>query len=230
MAIGVGSLGRARRSIRTPPNPMDKSTIVSLFPKEINERKPTIEPGVFKIKGAKKGDFEVLTVGTSSWWRDITPEEPLLELTNSSIQVADSIVRDFINGLFMCDMGENVPGLFYVQGELTKSQVIANHKDKLDLYKKRQENWFAELIKAADILWARTNGNPLAISDDMKMAAEYFEMKQKGWMANIVSYELINCKFCGTLMKPGFAVCSTCHHVVDEKLYSSLGGESKKAS
>ena len=38
-----------RRTIRAPVNPMDKSTVVSILPKHISERKATIQPGIFEL-------------------------------------------------------------------------------------------------------------------------------------------------------------------------------------
>ena len=61
--IDMTPLYGKRRLIRSARNPMDKCTIVSIFPKEINEIKHTIEPGRFVIP---PGTFEkpaVLTVG-----------------------------------------------------------------------------------------------------------------------------------------------------------------------
>ena len=106
-----------RRTIRAPVNPMDKSTIVSILPKFISERKATIQPGTFEIT---PGSFEkpaLLVVGPSSWWREIDENQPLLEIPVSSIQVADSVVKDYCNGLLACNMSDMMPGLFYLPGE-----------------------------------------------------------------------------------------------------------------
>jgi hypothetical protein len=39
-----------RRTVRQPVNPMDRATVVSIYPKDIEEVKHTIEPGRFRIK------------------------------------------------------------------------------------------------------------------------------------------------------------------------------------
>src|SRR6266576_4523463 len=88
-----------RKLIRAMKNPMDKCTIVSIFPKVIDEVKYTIEPGRFHIE---PGTFEkpsILVVGSSSWWREIDVEQPMLEIPNSSIQIAESVIKDYCNGL-----------------------------------------------------------------------------------------------------------------------------------
>ena len=35
---------RRRRAVRQEINPLDKSTVISIFPKDINETKPTVQP------------------------------------------------------------------------------------------------------------------------------------------------------------------------------------------
>ena len=44
-----------RRTIRAAVNPLDKSTVVSILPKPIPARYPTIQPGIFEFK---PGTFE----------------------------------------------------------------------------------------------------------------------------------------------------------------------------
>ena len=58
-----------RRTIRAPINPLDKSTVVSILPKQISERKITIQPGIFEISPGSFDNPAILVVGPSSWWR-----------------------------------------------------------------------------------------------------------------------------------------------------------------
>ena len=100
-----------RRTIRAPVNPLDKSTVISILPKPISERKATIQPGMFELPPGTFENPSILVVGTSSWWREVDENQPLLEIPVSSVQVADSIVRDYCNGLLACDMAEKMPGI-----------------------------------------------------------------------------------------------------------------------
>src|SRR3972149_7969365 len=88
-----------RRTIRSIPNPMDKGTVVSIYPKNITEIKHTIQPGRFHIPAGSYANPSFLVVGPSSWWRDVGPHEPLLEIPTSAVQIANSIVIDYYNGL-----------------------------------------------------------------------------------------------------------------------------------
>jgi hypothetical protein len=202
-----------RRTIRAPTNPLDKSTVVSIFNKEIKEVKPTIQPGIFHLRPGSYEKPSLLVVGTSSWWRDTDENQPLLEIPNSSIQVADSIVKDYCNGILACDMSNNMPGLFFIPGEISLIDIKTKHKVALDTAKRKQDNWFRALVELADGLWARTNGNPLTISDDMRTAARELGLISKEWMKNFQAYELIRCAACGSMKNGQFPICPTCRAI-----------------
>jgi len=212
-----------RRTIRAPVNPMDKSTIVSILPKVISERKATIQPGFFHIEAGTLESPAVLVVGPSSWWREVDEHQPLLEIPVSSIQIADSIVRDYANGLLACNMAEQMPGLFYVPGEYTVERIKKEHAPLLQQANAKQRNWYKELIRIADILWSRSNGNPLSISEDARIACHELNISNKPWLSDKQTMELIRCVACGSLRNPAFPVCQSCHAVVDAKKAAELG-------
>jgi len=83
-----------RRTIRAPINPMDRSTVVSILPKRIIERKATLQPSTFELSPGTFENPSVLVIGPSSWWREVDENQPLLEIPVSSVQIADAIVRD----------------------------------------------------------------------------------------------------------------------------------------
>lgn len=212
-----------RRTIRGPINPLDMSTIVSIYPKVVHERKCTIQPGEFHINPGTLAKPEILIVGPSSWWRDIDEDQPLLEIPISSIVIADSVVKDYANGILGCDMSESMPGLFYVPGAkvdkenkpdyaATLAWVKTEFKNQFEIAERKQKNWYNILVKLADSLWARSNGNPLAVSDDMRMAARELNLSQtKDWMKDFQMVDMVRCKACGSLKNPLYPICATCH-------------------
>lgn len=200
----------SRRMIRTQKNPLDKSTIVSIFPQDIEEIKPTIEPGKFKIKSGTYDNPSTLIIGGSSWWKDYDVEQPMLEIVVSSIQLADSIVKDYCNGMLGCDMDGSMPGLFFVLGETSPLEIRTKYKKKMDEMKTKQDRWFHILVKLADSLWARTNGNPLVIWDVMRLAALELNLKDKPWIKDFTTSELVRCKFCGGMRNSQFPICPVC--------------------
>src|SRR5690348_6622963 len=179
--MSFGLLLGSRRTIRQEVNPMDKSTIISIYPKAIDETKPTIQPGRFHIDAGTYEKPALLTVGPSSWWKDVGEEEPLIEVPTSSIAIAKSVITDYANGLLACDMGESMPGLFYVLGEKNLTDIQVQFKSELDRAAARQKNWFLALVRLGDVMWSRSNGNPMSISDDMKLAARQLNLDDKPW-------------------------------------------------
>lgn len=202
-----------RRLIRSVKNPMDKCTIVSIFPKEIEEVKHTIEPGKFKIPAGTYDDPSILVVGSSSWWKDIDVDQPMLEIPVSSIQIAESVIKDYANGMLGCNMSDAMPGLFFVLGEHCKMSIQMNFKEKLADVKQKQENWYKILVRLADSLWSRTAGNPLAIWEEMKLAARALNLNEKPWLKDNQQMELVRCEACGSLRNPDYPICPTCKSI-----------------
>lgn len=223
--VGVfpGQADLRRRTVRAAVNPMDKSTVVSIFPKEIDEVKHTISPGRFTISPGSYDKPSVLVVGTSSWWREIDEEQPLLEIPVSSVQIADSIVKDYCNGILGCNMSDAMPGMFYIPGSYTVNDIKKSYSGELDKALIRQRNWYSLLVRLADSLWARSNGNPLAISDDMRMAAKELNLQTKDWMKDFQMVDMVRCKACGSLKNPLYPVCPVCRAIDNTELAKELG-------
>lgn len=212
-----------RKTMRAPVNPLDKATIISIYPKPFYSEKPTMQPGRFNIPAGSYDKPSVYVVGPSSWWREIDVNQPLLEIPTSSILMAESIVTDYCNGILGCDMGDAMPGLFTLPGEFTVDKVKKDHQNLLNRARDRQINWFKELIKIADVSWARTNGNPLAVDNSMRLAAQELGLKEKAWLQDFNTLELKNCPACGFLRNNSFPVCANCKTILDKEKFEKLG-------
>lgn len=221
----VGSfpgLARERRLIPAPKNPLDKSTVFSIFPRMISQREPTVQPGFFELGAGTFDKPASLIVGTSSWWKEVDDTQPLLEIPVSSIQIADSIVKDYCNGLLACNMADQMPGIFFLPGEWTADKLKKEQMQILLKYAAFQKKWYLELIKVADVLWSRSNGNPLSISDDARLACRELNIQNKPWLSDLQTAELIRCVACGNLRNANYPVCPTCKAVVDVELANKL--------
>ncbi len=212
----TNNLLNGRKLIRSFKNPMDKCTIVSIFQKDIHEVKYTIEPGRFHIPPGTFDNPSTLVVGTSSWWRDIDADQPMLEIPVSSIQVAESVIKDYCNGMLGCDMSGSMPGLFFVLGEHNALEIKMKYKEKLDEVKAKQDNWFKILVRLADSLWARSANNPLVICDEMRLAARSLNYNDKPWLKDFIMSKQVTCKACGSLKNPDFPVCLVCKSIDQE--------------
>ncbi len=218
-----GLMLNRRATIFAPKNPLDKATIVSIYGRELDEIKPTISPGRFRVPKGTKEHPSILVVGSSSWFKEVDEDQPFLEIPNGAIVVAESVIRDYCIGLLSCNMADAMPGLFWVPGEKTLLDITTKHKAELALAEKKQAQWYKNLVKMADVMWARTSGNPLCINDDMRMAAEALGLKEKAWMKDMTFMELVKCPACGTPRNGDFPVCPNCHAVTDQKKATELG-------
>lgn len=207
---------------RAPVNPLDKSTIFSICPMEVNDRKPTIFPGYFHIDKGSVENPSRLVVGPSSWWKYVDENQPMLEIPTSSIVMAESVINDFCNGLLGCNMSDSMPGFMYIPGDITVEKLKKEYTKEFDNLIAKQRNWFLSLVKKGDIDWSRTGGNPLAISDDMRMAAKQLGLESKDWMQNFQAMEMVRCIACGNMRNPLFPMCANCHTVVDMDLAKKL--------
>lgn len=211
-----------KRTVRSTPNPLDKCTIVSIYPKDIKEHKPTIQPGFFHIPKGSIENPSVLVVGPSSWWREIDEFQPLLEITHSSIQVAQSLINDYTVGMLGIKPNAK-PGLFFTPGAFSSNEIKLKFKKELDSAAIRQQLFYENLVKMGDIGWARSNGNPLTISDDMRMAAIELNMKGKDWMTDFQHLEMVRCVACGHMRNPLFPMCGNCKTIIDKEAAKKLG-------
>lgn len=221
--MSVGLLpNNNRRMIRSVPNPMDKSTIVSIYPGTINSVNHTVFPGRFTVNPGTYEKPSILTLGQSSWWRELDDEQPYVEIPVSSISMADSIIKDYCNGLLECNMGDARPGLFFVPGEFTLDQIKKDHKAELDQANIFQQNWFLGLTRLADTLWNQFQGNPRVISDTMKMAAKELNLEDKPWLKDFTMVSMVKCIACGALRNPQYPMCANCKTIVDKDLAKKL--------
>lgn len=219
------NLHNKRRTIKTPQNPLDICTVVSIFPKPITTRFITCEPNEFFIPAASKEKPSLIHVGSVSWWKDTGPDQPLIEIQVSSPQVAQSILTDSVYNMVGTLKDVRHAGVFFLLGKKQLSEITKADIEKADAL---QTAWYRELVKMADVDWATSNGNPLVISDDSRLAAEKLGQKDKPWMGDFRAAEMVACTACGSLRNPKFPVCVACHNIIDQKLFDTLG--IKKAS
>lgn len=205
-----------RRPIRGPENPLDKSTIVSIYPREVKIRNFTLSPGTWVFPAGSVETPSVTVIGSSSWYKDVGPDEPLIEIPQSSVQIADSLVKDYCNGMFACDMVDSMPGMFFVPGAFAIQEIKTKYKNLLEQALVKQTNYYRTLLKYADSLWARSNGNPLTINDEMRLAAKTLGMQDKDWMKDHQNAGQVRCFACGSFKNPEFPICSACRTIDPE--------------
>jgi len=223
-----------RATRRAPTNPLDKSTIVSIFPKTVYWKNNFVQPGEYVIPEGFPENPTIFIVSPSSGWKDVGPEQPLMEIPYNSMIMAKSIIDEFSDGI-MEAARDRKPGLFFVPGckygpnnepseALTKAWIIKEYQNLITQARERQESWFLALVNQADTDWARTSGNPNSVNDLSRMAALQMGLRDsKPWMVNFKAAELKPCIACGNLINYSFPVCQHCHHVINPEAYKKLG-------
>jgi len=211
--------GSGKTITRRPVNEFDISSVVSIFPRAVNTEMHTVFPGSFRLeKGTKEKPF-ILHVTQASYYLDIQPDTtiPIIEVPNGSFQVASSIVNDYCSSIELFEPMQ-MPGLFVLPGKVHIADLITQFKDEMLSAEMKQIAWFDSLIREADSMWVRSQGNPNAISDLARLAAEERNQRSKPWMQNTVAQTLINCTQCGSLRNPAYPICPNCKSVIDPPL------------
>jgi hypothetical protein len=224
MAVGVGSWNPFKKiAVRAPVNEYDKSTLFNIYFKEFNERKITLQPDRYVIPA---GSFEApsrLVIGPASWWREVNENEPLLEIPTPSAVLAESIVRDAVAGMLGCDNVRTMPGLFWLPHDVSVEELKSKYLNHLLKARENQHRYFQKLVELADSFWARTNGNPLAIHHDAKIAAQALGMDRE-WVTATAQFapQVVRCVACGSMRNPDYPVCPVCKAVVDVEKAKTL--------
>lgn len=231
----VGSFGtKVINQLRK--NPRDKCTIVSIYPREINDFKPTLFPGRFVIPAAPENDFSILVVEGSSYYLASRLEnQPPTEVQVGSVELAESIIKDSIPSMNLVSANSR-PGVFYIIGAYDRNN-IRNYVDddinsptygkKFDEFladaKIQQSRYFTAVIDEADYFWSASQGNPKTIPADAKLAAKLLGLdKVKPWMSNVVASNLEPCPYCGEMINLNFPICKYCHNTVNKTKASEL--------
>ncbi len=223
-AIGFPNMREvSRRTNRAPQNPLDKSTLVSIYPKPVTFRNVTLMPGYWRLEAGSVQKPAITVIGTSSWWKDANIDEPLIEIVQGSIEIADALIKDFCNGLFAASTTSQ-PGMFYVPGcrydtdgqideAATLKWIEKEYNALIQQAIQKQSNYYNNLLKFADSLWARSNGNPLVINEEMRMAARETGQTGRDWMSDFKNVGQVRCFACGGFKNPEYPICSSCRTI-----------------
>lgn len=196
-------------------------TVVTLLPYSFVEDKPHILPSTFAIPAAPEGGINILHVGEAIHYVPQAFDDKSIKQTTSPREMARSIVDDYSNSHICLAEGAG-PGLFWVDGLLTISQVLRHHKEKVDNARERQKNWFHNLVSMADADWQR-NHNMLAVSDLQRIAARSLGIV-KDWV-EFRALETKQCPYCKAPIDPTSVKCLNCHEVVDVVRYKQMQAE-----
>ena len=218
------------------------STVVSIVPFEILEEKPGLYPGVFKISASlNKNDKKVDQIerALTPDWLEVVPQllhvkesihyievdiDRSISVSNPSYRVANSIVEDYVSsqlGVKPESQENRGPGLFFVTGKLTLSQVIKDCANELKKAKERQDNWFRDMVTIADDDWERFHQHR-TITDMQRYAAKALKL-DRPWIVNLPDATIsTKCPACASLLQPGVIICANCRCIINKEEYAKL--------
>jgi hypothetical protein len=207
---------------------VDVSTVVSILPYSISERKPGLIPPEFKIDAVKNGDFELLVVERCRHPVYLDDTRPRLLVPDPSDVVAESIVLDHKKSISLgYEPGVSEPGLDWVSGEFKNDEegrklFKIQHAAVLTQMERLQFNWYKALIRIADDDWNKYHMHKF-ITDLQRTAARTLNVTTKDWMLETqIEESMGRCKFCFTTIHPQAQICFNCHGDQTKDKYSNI--------
>jgi hypothetical protein len=198
-----------------------EATVVSLMPCAIVEKKPGLIPDTYFLPKAEKGDFQSIVVTDTRFPVYIDNDRGTMWIPALGETVAESIVRDYSNAQLGIEDGAK-PGLFWIPGEHTKSNISKNHQAELSAGKDMQTRWFKRLVRLADDDWNRFHQHRM-ISDIQRYAAEFLGSDREWLSIDMQSLDVVRCPACSiVLQNPHAAICINCRCVLNRAAYEKL--------
>lgn len=197
-----------------PKTDVFTSTVISLVPFEINEKKPGLYPGFFQIEESDTVTPKLLHVKESKHFVYLDSSRGHLPVKDSSALVADSICNDFISG--QLDLADNArPALLWVPGSITFKEIEKYHSFKLELARRSQRQWMINRCKTADDDWKRYNKHNV-VSDHQRKFANLlgYKASEHPWMVMDEALNLSKCPKCTSRIERDQVVCLGCKYIL----------------
>jgi len=199
-----------------------KATVVNFLPYVISEKKPGLIPEDFLIPLSDGLIPALLVVSDVRCPIYRGGEQPPFNMTIPGEQLANSIVNDYISSQMGYDENSH-PAVFWVLGEFTDpKEILTRFKNEIAKAKKKQNNWFHSLVKAADDIWQRYRQHKM-ITDTQRFAARAMGATNKEWYSSPEPVALITCPACKTLVEGNAIVCKNCKVVLNAEEAKKLG-------
>lgn len=208
------------------------ATVVSMLPYPLIEFKTGLYPNEYRIKAAKPGDFSLNIIPNDAYHLvDLDPmaegkSRRVMKVPTPALELANSIVNDYVSALLAVELPDTVPGLFAVSGDFKdKDEIKKAFYDKFKFFRDAQNRWFRNLTALADDVWAKTK-SPLTISDLQRSAAKALDLK-RDWINPPNPEEVNKCPICMNAINEGAVKCVACGFIFDKAKYDKLVGVGK---
>lgn len=202
----------------------DISTVISILPIGISEKKPGLVPGEYSIPPVNDPmkDINVLIVSRARFPVYIDENRPSLIVPEPSDRVCDSICRDFSIGLMGYEPGKAEPGLTWISGNHGPVEIESKMPDQMKLLRARQMEWFKNLVTIADDDWSKLHMRR-AISGLQRVACRCLNLDRE-WNIDIeiekqLDIDMTPCKFCRAPIHHEAIVCMHCQGILNIARY-----------
>jgi hypothetical protein len=195
----------------------DVATVISLLPFPLDEKKPGLYPGHYRLPKVAKGDLEYLTIEGAFHYVPMVDQAPL-RIPTPAGEIAKSLVSDYIEGALERDE-DAWPGLFWVFGKFSSKLVLkAELNEEIQRAEAAQRNWFVRLVRLADTEWSKNPGNHYSITSVMIHAATYLG-QEKEWAVDPDKLATQQCPVCMKSIHPKAIVCEFCGKIINAEEY-----------
>ena len=130
------------------------------------------------------------------------------EIALTAREIAEDLARELNS-----DSGEgSFHGVFVAAGSAPTDEELADARRRLD-------DFYRRLVATADLEWERSH-NPMFITDLDRRAARELKL-DKPWLYDPKPQD--ECPACAEKIKPGVAVCRSCHAILDAAKAAQFG-------
>jgi len=197
------------------------ATLISVYPFEINENKPGVYPGTFRIPAAKD-KVQSLIIGEAIHFVDRI-DQPPMRIKILPHDLAQSIINDLRESMMGVLPEEGIyPGIFWVPGAHRNDTIEMLYSKELEKARASQRRWFENLVRIADDDWSRYHLH-VVISDIQRFAAKTLNL-QRDWIVEAGEAPLVhtNCPACQSVINSQAIVCPQCRAVLNKEKYSQF--------
>ena len=200
---------------------MSNATLISIVPFPIEEFKPGIYPGFFRLEASKNNIPEVLVISDSVYHVEID-ENRTITVKCPSEDIAKSVVDDYVTSNLAYSIDEDAaPGMFWKSGSLDLGTIMSKYSDDLKLANERQVRWFKKLVQIADDDWEKTRQHKF-ISDMQRYAAKALGLERPWIIVSDQDAGIIKCIACSSSISKDAIVCPQCKMILNAEKYKTL--------
>lgn len=203
----------------------DKSTVISILPFPLIEKKPGLIPGDYRIDGVKEPmkECQTLIVSRAVFPIYIDENRPALIVPEPSDRICAAICRDFKTSIAEYEPNVAEPGLFWAPGSYDPKRASNELVMELSDARRLQLVWFKRLVEKADDAWEKYKTRKL-IAGIERLACRILNLDRE-WNIDIEveassDLQIATCKFCYSSVHPQAIICGHCQGILDQARYT----------